>query len=190
VGFDDAGRPLVARLSLDGTALLRIEHPEPPMLLRQLSDEIAREWRLSPDGSALVYAVPTIEREQVLWRPRALRTNDGEALPLELPSATYLSPLWEPTNGALTAGSLGGANADGVLVLRPDGAIAALEAASSGFDVPIAWSADGGWLAARHFEGTSIVEPGREAITVIGLDGTRRTIDLSREVIVIGWFGA
>ena len=194
VGFDDSGHPLVARLSLTGTDLLRIEHPDPPVLLQHLSDEIAREWRLSADGSALTYVVPIIDRELVLWEPRALRTSNGEPISAVLPPASYFAPLWEPVSGALTAGSLGGeflgGIGDGIVVLRPDGALAALAPPDEGFDVPLSWSLDGRWLTVRHFERANNVDPGLDTVTVIGLDGTRRPVEAEREVIVLGWVGA
>lgn len=194
VGFDDAGRPLVVRLSLTGSDLLRLEHPDPPVLLRHLSDELTREWRLSRDGSALAYAAPVIDRELVLWQPRALRTSSGEALPAVLPPASYFGPLWEPSSGALTAGSLGGGLlggvADGVVLLSPDGALAALARPAEGFDIPLAWSHDGRWLAVRQFERANNIDPGIDTVTVIGIDGTRRTVEAEREVIVLGWAGA
>jgi hypothetical protein len=194
VGFDDAGRPLIVRLSLAGSDLLRIEHPDPPVLLRHLSDELTREWRLSHDGSALAYAAPIIDRELVLWQPRALRTSTGEPLPAVLPPASYFSPLWQPSTGALTAGSLGGSLlggvADGVVLLSPEGDLAALAGPDEGFDVPLAWSYDGRWLAVRQFERANNIDPGVDTVTVIGLDGTRRAVEAEREVIVLGWAGA
>jgi hypothetical protein len=194
VGFDGSDRPLVVRLSLTGSDLLRIDHPEPPVLLQHLSDEITREWRLSIDGSALAFAAPVIDRELVLWQPRALRTSSGEPLSVVLPPASYYAPLWEPSTGALTAGSLGGGllggAADGVVLLGPDGALAALARPSEGFDVPLGWSHDGRWLAVRQFERANNVDPGVDTVTVIGLDGTRRLVEAEREVIVLGWTGA
>ena len=194
IGFDDAARPLIVRLSLGGTDLLRIEHPEPPVLLRHLSDEITREWRLSADGSALTYVEPVIDRELVLWQPRALRTSNGETIPSAFPAASYFAPLWEPSSGALTVGSLGGNSLggveDGVVLLRPDGVLATLAPADAGFDLPLGWSLDSRWLAVRHFERASNIDPGRDVVTIIGLDGTRRAIDLPREVIVLGWIRA
>jgi hypothetical protein len=56
-----------------------------------------------------------------------------------------------------------------------------------GFDVPLAWSSDVGYLAVRYFEGNTVTNPGRSWVTVVGVDGTRQTVSPNSDVGVLGW---
>jgi hypothetical protein len=58
----------------------------------------------------------------------------------------------------------------------------------AGFDVPVQWSPDGRYLAARTLSGVNSVNPGDETAVIIGTDGTRRPVTASTEVILIGWY--
>jgi hypothetical protein len=59
-----------------------------------------------------------------------------------------------------------------------------------GFDVPVAWSADGRYLVVRSFEGSSAAEPGRESLTVIEEGSGRKAVGEPGNLEFIGWLSS
>ncbi len=66
------------------------------------------------------------------------------------------------------------------------GAERSLAAPPRGFDVPLAWSADGAYLAVRFFEGSSVTNPGRSWVMVVG-GSKRQTVAATSDIEVLGW---
>jgi hypothetical protein len=60
-------------------------------------------------------------------------------------------------------------------------------APEQGFDVPVAWSADGRYLVVRSFEGTSAAQPGRETLTIIEEGVGRKAVGEQGSLEFIGW---
>ncbi|RLT35274.1 MAG: hypothetical protein DWI59_03895 [Chloroflexi bacterium] len=191
IGADSA--VLFASLGLGGTDIYRLADGKPPALLRHASDQIARDWRLSPDGRLLSYLAPEIHAERVVHRAHVIDVASGtpqatiESAPPQ-PAEQY-SPVWTPDSRAITVGRepLLDSRA-GTITLALDGKPArALAAPERGFDAPLAWSADGGYLAATTFSGASSAEPGTESIVVLSLNGGRYVVSGSGEITVLGW---
>lgn len=194
IGFDAERAVIYARLSLTGTDVYRLARGAEPVLLFHASDNIARDWRLSPDGRSLSFLAPTATAERVVYRAQAVRLDSNAARPLATtaPLATeQYGPVWLPAGDALTIGQEGGpARGQAAAVIAPDGSVRLLPAPVSGFDVPLAWSADGGYLAVRSFDGPNSAAPGNADIVVIGLaDGQRLHVPADAELIFIGWMG-
>jgi hypothetical protein len=189
VGFDEDGAVLFARLSADGTDLMRVTDGDRAELLFHASDEIARDWRLSPDGASLAYLAPELTAERVVHRARVVDLAGTEVLTLPADLAEHFAVAWRH-DGALAVGRepLGAASA-APLVLN-DARTMALRAATTGFDVPLAWSLGGGYLAVRHFDGEGSQNPGTETLVVLGGDGSRVTVSARTELIFLGWTGA
>lgn len=203
VGFDAAGSLLLARLSTQGTDIEAVANATADDFvaggtdfLLHASDEIARDWRLAPDGRSLSFVAPEVLAERVVHRLHVfdLGGTPSEVTPdAEIAGTAALgeqfSPVWMATGTSVTVGreafpelsasavtfSLNGE--DPLLLARP----------AQGFDVPLGWSADGRYLAARSFSGSTAQDAGIESLVLIARDGTRTLITAERELIFLGW---
>ena len=190
VGFARDGALIFAELSNGGTDVYRVHEQAPARLLFHASDQIARDWQISPDGRALSYLAPEVAAERVVHRVQVVELTAGRERPFEEQAdgaAEQFAPVWRP-DGAVTVGreAYPATNASAV-TLSPDGTAEALPAPAQGFDAPLAWSPDGRYLAARSFDGSSSYQPGRESMVVISVDGERRSVTARNELIFIGW---
>jgi Tol biopolymer transport system component len=162
-----------------------------------LSDGFARDWHLSPDGARLAYLAEASGDAGMAFEARVLELSTGEVrTPLTAAAASHFSPVWEG-DGGLTIGQLTGSGGSGGAPVRlnADGsaAVSALPGpagASTGFDVPLAWSPDGVHLAVRSFEGASVAAPGPSRVVLVSGDGERRALSELSDVVVAGWLQA
>ena len=159
-----------------------------------LSDGVARDWRLSPDGMRLAYLAQAPDDANVAFVLRVLDLQTGAMAASPDDGAAQFSPLWE-RDGVLTVGRLDGGGAPARLIV--EGAGAALEAAllpglggGTGFDVPISWSPDGVHLATRSFAGASLADPGPSRVVVIATDGGRSELSPLSDITIVGWLEA
>ncbi|MDA0365281.1 MAG: hypothetical protein O3B31_06980 [Chloroflexi bacterium] len=194
IGFDAEQAVIYASLSLTGTDVYRLPRDAEPVLLFHASDNIARDWQISPDGRSLSFLAPAATADRVVYRAQAVQLDGATARPLATtaPLATeQYGPVWLPAGDALTIGQESGPdNGQAAAVIGPDGSVRLLPAPGSGFDVPLGWSADGGYLAVRSFDGPNSAAPGNAQIVVIGLaDGQRLHLPADSELIFIGWMG-
>ena len=142
-----------------------------------------RNWTLSPDDGALAMevrdgaefwvavhsltddpedggAAPQVAAAQS-WTSRRLRPLDGETR--RIPNAA--APAWRP-DGQLTVGRWNG---------------------ERGFTLPLAWSAEGRWLAVAAYEGVGPGDPGRAWVGVVQAErGLERVA--AADVYAIGWW--
>lgn len=163
----------LARVPVAGGAAETVAH---------LSDGIARDWQLAPDGTKLAYLAQTAGAG---YDVRVVDVATGEADDrVDIAGAEEFSPIWTP-NGDLTVGRLDGA------ALRMQGVSAAgaaeLAAPDAGFDAPLTWSPDGDHLAVRAFEGTSANDPGPSRVVVSGPNGERAALSSVSDVTIAGW---
>jgi len=189
------GALVFARLSTEGTDVYEVAPGNEPRLLLHASDEIARDWRVSPDGSALSFLAPVIEAERVVYRAHIVALDSLEPLALGLPegeataATEQYGPVWTPDGAALTVGQEAfTSTARPAVILGLDGSLAELSTPPFGFDVPIAWSTDGRYLAVRSFDGRNSVQPGLQQTVIVDREGARVTIDVPSEVIFLGWY--
>jgi len=192
IGYASDGNLLFARLSTAGTDVLGVRDGAAPTLRFHASDQIARDWRLAPDGSAVSYLAPEARGERIVHRAYVIGLGDEErALPdTGSPTGEQYGPTWTPDSRALTVGQEAETETAApatVLSLAGDDPIA-LAPPEQGFDVPALWSPDGQYLAARTFSGVNSMDAGAESAVVIGADGNRYPVTAATEVILIGWY--
>ena len=171
----------------DGTAETKIAH---------LSDQIARDWKLAPDGSALAYSVAEGgNAPSVITKTLDLSTGiAAEAIaPDELqagPPSTgiargELNPAWHGS-AELTVASLnldGGGNATTV---DAAGATSAITTNDDSIDLPLDWSPDGKTLAVRAIDGKTPASASASHMELVR-DGARERISESADVQIVGW---
>lgn len=192
IGIDATGALLIARLSDGGTDLYSAQEGQSPAFVHHLSDHIARDWQLSPDGRALSYLTAEFVNERVAYRARVLSLADATEMPLPATldeGGEHYGPVWEPDGSGITVGQEALVQAaEPAMNLGLDGSTDALVAAERGFDVPLGWAAGGRYLAVRWFNGTHSQNPGLDATVIVDRQGGRAPIEVSTEVIFIGWY--
>jgi len=193
VGVDARGALLFARLSTAGTDLYRVRRGEDAEFVFHISDDIARDFQLSPDGEALSYLAPVYTAERVAFRAHVVAIEEASEQPLAMTadaSGEQYGPVWTPSGTGVTVGQEALArDAEPAVVLSTDGSsIEPLPAPARGFDVPLGWSADGRFLAVRSFDGKNSTQPGFESTVIIDSLGERYQVDVPTEVIYIGWY--
>ncbi len=193
VGFSNDGALLFANLSVAGTDLYRLVEGDAPQLLLHASDQVARDWEVSPDGTSISFVATETREQRVVNRLQVVDLEPTERVSLpaaETPSTTdQFSPVWRPDGAAITVGREAYPDRAASAVTYPldGGSPQPLATPSEGYDVPLSWSADGRYLAAHSYDGPTANQPGEESLVVIAPDGQRRTINASTEVLFLGW---
>jgi len=199
VGFSPDGATFYyVQLSADGTNLGRVAATGGPAApVAHLSDDFARDWHLSPDGTRLAYLAPRYSGDRVSYSATVLDLTGNSGGPVlraasataALSGADEFNPIWSPNGRDLTVGRLtsGSSGAPALQMAAAGmGDEGSLAAPPSGFDVPLAWSGDGGYLAVRSFEGDSVTNPGRSWVMVVGGDQRQKVAEIS-DIEVLGW---
>ncbi len=193
-----------AALSADAGAALSPNAAGQTEQVALLSDGFSRDWRLSPDGSQIVYLARDPSSPDAALATQVLELGTGATRTLiSGDSAGQFNPVWD-VDGGLTLGfiSPGGAAgpsqamglATGFAPLRlsseGESAGGSLPPPASGFDVPLSWSADMTYLAVRNFEGSSGSDPGASRVIVVSPAGGRLELSRQSDVTIAGWLGA
>ncbi len=201
VAITPDGELLFSQISLTGTNLHAISlEGSVAGKARELlhaSSQIARDWRLSPDGTTLSYLAPESVAERIVHRLHVVTLDRLGAREQQPPStdeastAEQYGPVWTPDGTALTVGREASAAQTAAAITLPlnkSSMPTTLAAPEMGFDVPLGWSPDGETLATRTFDGHNSADPGNEQLTLIGSGGVRRIITSRSEVIFLGWW--
>ena len=164
--------------------------------MAHLSDQIARDWRLSPDGTTLAYSIalsggaPGVVAK-TLDISNGVATDAVAAAELAAgPPSTgvargELNPAWRG-NGELTIASLnldGGASA---LSVDAAGATSPITASSDRIDLPLDWSPDGTTLAVRAVDGKTPADVSTSHVELVR-DSGRDRVSESADVQIVGW---
>ena len=171
----------------DGTAETKIAH---------LSDQIARDWRLSPDGATLAYSVtesggaPAVIAKTLKLSTGAASDAVASASLQSGPPSTgiargELNPAWK-ADGKLTIASLnldGGGNATAI---DAAGGSSAITANNDRIDLPLGWSPDGKSLAVRAVDGKTPSEASSSHVELVHA-GARDRVSDSADVQIVGW---
>ncbi len=198
ISFANGGSAIYfAALNNTGTDLYRVAPDgSDETKIAHVSDEIARDWRLSPDGATLAYSVATSgESPAVITKTLALDTGAAseavspEALAVGPPSTGVargeLNPAWRP-EGTLTIASLnldGGGNA---VSLDATGTTSAITKNNDGIDLPLDWAPDGAALAIRSLEGKTPFDASASHVELVR-GGDRQRVSDNADVQIVGW---
>ena len=193
VGFSSDGERLYyTQLSAAGTELAQVSAVGgTPSPIAHLGDDFTRDWRISPDGSRLAFLTPEESAAGTVLRAMVVDLDGVPDLRPALPGAGRptqdFNPIWHPRDGDITVGRLtmgeGSAPAIRVDASGPQ----PLEAPSRGFDVPVAWSPDGGTLALRSFQGDLREDPEPWRLVLLDAQGQRREVTSEGEISFVGW---
>jgi Tol biopolymer transport system component len=166
-----------------------------PRLLVQASDQWARDWHLSPDGTRVVFLAGQPTDDRIASRAFVAQlVEDAKPQPLSDFSATldagdHFNPVWQPDGQRIAVGRtpVDGSSAAALVSLTGGNLEEATPGPDQGFDVPMGWSPAGDYLAVRSFEGRSAVAPGREHLVIIELGKGRQTVADKGMLEFIGW---
>lgn len=188
VGRPRGGPAYAVALGAGGSELLTIGAT---VTGRPLAPVVTRDWSLSPDGRELAYTEQRgLELRVMVTRLDETAAVRSAAIQGAVAGASgSASPAWQP-DGALSVGRFAGARAI-TSSTRPSAATSSDAAASDlgGFSLPVAWSADGAYLALRTFAGSGPGAPGAEGAAVRDVSGATRSID-GQHLRILGWWDA
>jgi hypothetical protein len=197
VGFASDGALLFADVSQQGTDLYRLTGGGDPQLVLHASDQVARDWEVSPDGMTISFVAPETHEERIVNRLQVVELNGTKRVSVpaaEVPAtADQFSPIWRPDGEAITIGREAYPERTASAVTYPlDGSSTpeSLATPVRGYDVPLSWSEDGQYLVARSYDGMTANDPGEESLVVIAPGGERRTVAAPTEVLFLGWLVA
>jgi Tol biopolymer transport system component len=190
----DGARLYFATLNAEGADLYRVAPDgSDETLIAHLSDEIARDWRLSPDGSTLAYSVAESGANPRIVAMKLDLASGGasEALAGSSPDAAQndaaqINPAWRG-DAELTIASIDAAGGGDAVSVDIDGATDTLTTNDDSIDLPVAWSPDGSTLAVRAVEGATPFEAGESHIELVTPAGDRERVSNSADVLIVGW---
>jgi Tol biopolymer transport system component len=197
IGYSPDGASLYfAQIVLSGTHFGAVAAAGgEPRLLVQASDEPARDWHLSPDGSRVAFLARQPTDDRIAIRAFVIELAEGaEPQPLsdfsqDLDAGDHFNPVWDPDGQRIAVGRTpdDGFSAAALVPLAAGELAEAAPGPDQGFDVPVDWSPAGDYLAVRSFEGSSAAQPGRENLVIIELGKARHTVAGAGNLEFIGW---
>jgi hypothetical protein len=176
----DGGSALFADVSASGTVVGTAAPGQPPRLGKPAGTSASRDFTVSPDGRPAMLVLMQ-EGGRSVYRAVAAGP-DGTFARLTAGGTEDTGIAWNPRTGVASVGVVAGPNAPA----RAADERTQLDLAGAGFDVPVAWSLDGRYLALRHFSGDSTDAPGSETVVLQGPDG-RRMVAFKGAISVTGW---
>jgi WD40 repeat protein len=170
--------------------------PLPGDVFLVLSDQIARDYALSPDAGRVAFLVPGLVQGQFVSRTYVadITSKDVSALPSPagLTPSDQLSPAWHPDGKSVAIGQLPSDGEPGRVAVVPlDGSEPlCLPPPDKGFDQPLSWSPDGKFLAVTSFSGDSLGNPGPSRLVFVSVNGQRPAAPEGAEIRAVGWLAA
>ena len=158
-----------------------------------LSDQIARDYALSPDATRIAFLVPGLVQGQFVSRTYMadIKSKEISALPSPagLALGDQLSPIWHPDGKMLAIGQLpaGGEPGRVAVVALGGGQPLFLPSPDKGFDQPLSWSPDGKFLAVTSFSGESLGNPGSARLVFVSVNGQRPAAPEGADIRPVGW---
>jgi len=170
--------------------------PLPGDVFLVLSDQIARDYALSPDATRVAFLVPGLVEGQFVSRTYVadITSKGVSALPSPagLTLGDQLSPAWHPDGKSVAIGQLPGGGEPGRVAVVPldGGKPLFLPPPDKGFDQPLSWSPDGKFLAVASFTGESLGNPGPSRLVFVSVNGQRPAAPEGAEIRAVGWLAA
>jgi len=170
--------------------------PLPGDVFLVLSDQIARDYALSPDATRVAFLVPGLVEGQFVSRTYIadIKSEGVSALPSPagLTLGDQLSPAWHPDGKSVAIGQLPGGGEPGRVAVVPldGGKPLFLPPPDKGFDQPLSWSPDGKFLAVTSFSGESLGNPGPSRLVFVSVNGQRPAAPEGAEIRAVGWLAA
>jgi Tol biopolymer transport system component len=157
-------------------------------LIAHLSDEIARDWTLSPDGTTLAYSIAESGPDpRVVAMTLDIESGAAsEAVAASADDAAQINPAWRGDD-ELTIASISADGGGGAVSVDATGASDAITENEDSIDVPVAWSPDGSSLAVRAVEGATPLEAGESHIELVTPEGDRARVSERADVLIVGW---
>lgn len=183
----DGARLYFATLSPGGSDLYSIGRDgSSETKLAHLSDGVAREWRLSPDGATIAFTVAVgAPASRSVGMTADLAT--GSVSRISSSSAgDEVSPAWRG-GGAVTFSHVKPAGGGEAVVVDAGGVASTVTDSATSIDLPLSWSPDSTTLAVRAINGRSLAEAGVAHVELIGPDGRRQRISDGADVLIAGW---
>ncbi len=179
-----------ATLNAKGTDLYRVAPDgSGETMVAHLSDQIARNWKLSPDGAKLAYSVTESgAAPAVVTKTLELKSGvAAEAVVAAAGDRSEFNPAWN-SDGRLTVASVKAAGGgDAVSVGVSGGDAQRLTTNDAGIDLPLGWSPDGGTLAVRAVDGKTPLDAGEGHVELVDGDGRRDRVSDGVDVLIVGW---
>ncbi len=189
VGYTPDGRTFyLVRFARDATVIEAVDTTSGAgRTVVRLAPGAVREVHLAPDGTRLLLLA--LEGAPARYRARVVELATGvvrDALE-GVPREEDVGVAWRPGGaGTVTVGSV---TPPGGRVVLVEGAERTVTARQAGFDVPVAWSPDGRFLALRAFTGTDTEHPGAEQPALVDVEGQRQPVVGDGPIEFIGWLG-
>jgi dipeptidyl aminopeptidase/acylaminoacyl peptidase len=187
VGYTPDGRAFyLVRFARDATVIEAVDTGSGARRsVARLAPGVVRDVRLAPDGARLLLLA--LEGAPARYRARVIDLATG-AVHDALDGAAReedVGVAWRPGGaGTATVGSVAPSGGRVVLVDEQERTVTAREA---GFDVPVAWSPDGRYLAVRAFAGADTDHPGAEQPVLVDVEGRRQPVRGAGPLEFIGW---
>jgi Tol biopolymer transport system component len=152
-----------------------------------LSDEITRDWALSPDGTRLAYSVATSGNTPgLVTRTLDLASGNSADVIAQDQTSAQLNPAWK-ADGQLTVGAVKPGGGGDAVQVESNGAATDLTQNNDSMDVPHSWSPDGAELAVRSVQGKTPFDAGAAHLDLVDTSGGRTRVTDSADVQVVGW---
>lgn len=156
-------------------------------LIAHLTDGIARDWRISPDGASIAFSEAGPGVAGVRTKVLDLATGAiADAVSSTDGARVEFNPAWRP-DGELTIASVKPEGGGDAVSIDAGGTVRALSNNDDSIDLPLAWSADGAALVVRSVEGANAQSAGESALELLRDDGSRDRLSDSPDVLIVGW---
>jgi Tol biopolymer transport system component len=158
-----------------------------------LSDQIVRDYTLSPAADRVAFLVPGLVNGAFVSRTYIADIKGDSVTPLPSPegltAADQISPAWHPDGKRIAVGQLPSGGDPGRVAVVPlgGGDATLLLPPDRGFDQPLRWSPDGEYLAVKSYPGESLVDPGVPSLVFVTLGGQRIPLPEGAEIETVGW---
>lgn len=178
----DGAAAFLARIDGSGTAVVRVQPGNAPGAGTTVSAGSSRGFGVSGQGCAALLALTSENGRQVY---RAFGCAGGGFVRLATGGIEDSGVAWNPATNTVSIGVVPGPpGTTPPTAAQPD---ARVVVPPSGFDVPLAWSRDGAYLAIQHFSGATTDQPGEASLVILSSAGTRSDITSNAALAFAGW---